>query len=427
VLLKNRDLTLPIRIDSLALGGDGVAHLGEEHQGRAVFVPGALPGETVRAQIDLASKPARGRLLEVVDASPNRVEPACKEAGRCGGCDLFHLHADAQPTAHAEMVRSLLSRAVSDLPPVVAHPASPTERYRTRARLAILVNGSRPQIGYRRSRSHRIHDIDDCLVLDERLAPMLGLLHELLTGERGEGEASIALGGDSRPVLDLRWKGTLGGRVFAALEELVKTERLAGADVWMGDAKKPARIGDPDTWTVGGDGEPLLVPSGGFAQAHPRTSLLLVERAVALLEAEGEDVVELFAGSGNFTVALARKARSVVAVEADAAASDAARRNLKARQLEAKVVTADADAFDIPAKVRHVLLDPPRAGAPGASRRIATSRARRVVYVSCDPGTLARDLRTLAESGFRATAVETFEMFPHTSHVETVVALSRSR
>ena len=425
--MKSRDLTLPIRIESLALGGDGVGHLGDEHQNRAVFVPGALPGETVRAQVDLSSKPARGRLLQVVEASPDRVAPACKEAGRCGGCDLFHLRTEAQPSMHAELVRSALARSVEELPPIVAHPAAKTERYRTRARLAILANGGRPHLGYRRARSHRIHDIDDCLVLEEKLGPMLGLLHELLTGERGEGEASIALGAEGRPVLELRWKGDLGGRVFAKLDELVRTQKLAGADVWIGNAKVPARIGAPEAWTVGGDGEPLVLPSGGFAQAHPQTSLFLVERALTWLEPDGEDVVELFAGAGNFTVALARKARSVVAVEADAAASEAARRNLRNRRLEAKVVTADADGFEIPAKVRHVLLDPPRTGAPGAARTIASSRARRVVYVSCDPATLARDLRTLTEGGFRVLAVETFEMFPHTSHVETLVALARAR
>lgn len=427
VLLKNRELLLSLHVESLALGGDGVARLGAEHGNRAVFVPSALPGEKVRARIDLSRKPARGRVLEILEASPDRVEPACKEAGRCGGCDLFHLRTDAQPSAHAEMVRSSLSRAVSQLPQVVAHPAPRTERYRTRARLAIFANGARPQIGYRRARSHRVHDIDDCLVLDERLGPMLGILHELLTGERGEGEASIALGESSLPVLELRWKGELGGKVFANLEGLVQSKALAGADVWIGNAKTPARIGAPDVWTVGGDGEPVFIRSGGFAQAHPETSLLLVKRALALLEPEGKNVLELFAGSGNFTVALARKARSVVAVEADAAACEAARRNLRARKLEAKVVTADADAFEIPAKTKHILLDPPRAGAPAASRRIAESRAQRVVYVSCDPGTLARDLRTLSEGGFRVTAVETFEMFPHTSHVETLVALDRAR
>lgn len=339
----------------------------------------------------------------------------------------MHLGVPAQVRAHAEMVKSAIERALSEAPPIVTHPAPRTERYRTRARLAIFATGKRAFVGYRPPRSHRVHDVPDCLVLDERLAIMLGILRELLSGERGEGEASIMLGASERPVLDLRFRGDLRGEVFGAIERLVEEGSLAGADIWLGEAKKPARIGDPSGWTVGGDGEPLMIPSGGFAQAQPEMSRLLVERAVALLEPEAADIVELFAGSGNFTVALARLAKSVTAVEAEAEAVEAARANLRARELSARVVHEDADAFEIPRKARHILLDPPRAGAPGASRNIAESRARRVVYVSCDPGTLARDLSTLKEGGFALEAVETFEMFPHTSHIETLALMERAR
>lgn len=326
------------------------------------------------------------------------------------------------------MVRNALARALGDdIPSVVSHPSPRTERYRTRARLAVLAQGSRVRLGYRPPRSHRVHEITDCLVLTERLVPVFSLLRELLEGQRGEGDASIALGDDELPVIELRWRGDLSGAAFARAEQFVVRRDLAGIDIWLGDAKKPARIGAPSTWTLGGDGEPLLVPSGGFAQAQPEMSRLLVSRALAMFEPASEDVLELFSGSGNFTVALARLARSVVAVEADALATEAARANLHARKLEAKIVTADADAFDIPPKFRHVLLDPPRAGASGACARIAASRVKRVVYASCDPGTLARDLLTLSNAGFLLKQVETFEMFPHTSHVETLVALERAR
>lgn len=338
----------------------------------------------------------------------------------------MHLHAPAQAPAHAAMVTEALGRVLGEIPPVVTHAAERTERYRTRARLSLHANGSRVLVGYRTARSHRTHDVADCLVLDERLTPVLEILRALLAKQRGDGEASIALGTNDLPVIDLRWAGDLDGQVFAALESFINEGCLAGADVWLRDAKQPARIGDPSTWTLGGDGEPLMIPPGGFAQAQPAMSRLLVERAVALLEPAGEDVLELFAGSGNFTVALARVSRTVIAVEADPAAAEAARSNLRARGLEAKVVTADADAFDLPAKPRRILLDPPRQGARGACQRIAHSRARRLVYVSCDPGTLARDLGLLKAAGFTPTQIETFEMFPHTSHVETLVALDRA-
>jgi 23S rRNA (uracil1939-C5)-methyltransferase len=136
-------------------------------------------------------------------------------------------------------------------------------------------------------------------------------------------------------------------------------------------------------------------------------------------------VVELFAGSGNFTVLLARHTDALVAVESDARAAAAARANLDARGLRARVVDGDADAYDVPSQVRTVILDPPRTGAAGAARRIAASKARRVVYVSCDPTTLARDVETLCRAGFRLASAAMFEMFPHTSHVEIVAALER--
>jgi 23S rRNA (uracil1939-C5)-methyltransferase len=123
---------------------------------------------------------------------------------------------------------------------------------------------------------------------------------------------------------------------------------------------------------------------------------------------------------------LARKAGSVLAVEAEARAVAAARENIEARGLRARVVQADAGAFDLPQGVRAVLLDPPRAGAADASEKIARSRARHVAYVSCDASTLARDARTLVSAGFRLSKVETFEMFPHTSHVETLALFERA-
>jgi 23S rRNA (uracil1939-C5)-methyltransferase len=151
----------------------------------------------------------------------------------------------------------------------------------------------------------------------------------------------------------------------------------------------------------------------------------LGERIATGFPLEGQNVVELFAGSGNLTVVLARMADSVLAVEADARAVAAARENIEARGLRARVVQADAGTFALPPGVRAVLLDPPRAGAADASEGLVRSRARRVAYVSCEPATLARDARTLAAGGFRLTAVETFEMFPHTSHVEILALFER--
>jgi 23S rRNA (uracil1939-C5)-methyltransferase len=267
--------------------------------------------------------------------------------------------------------------------------------------------------------------VRSCQVLDARLDEVLPDLGALFSGETGDGEATLALGTAGKPVAELEWEGELSPSVFAALERLVDGGRLAGAEVWLKGARRPARFGDPRAITLGADGEALTVPSGSFAQAHPAMNVVLGARVLAAADADGRDIVELFAGSGNFTVLLARHAASVISVESDGRAVDAARDNLRRRGLSARIVNADADAYELPPAARTVVLDPPRGGARGAIARLARSRVRRIVYVSCDPSTLARDVATLGDGGFGPVSLETFEMFPHTSHVELLVVLDR--
>jgi len=308
---------------------------------------------------------------------------------------------------------------------IATHPAPRASGYRTRARLAVKTERSGVVVGYRRTSSREVESVEHCWVLDGRLDALLPDLRDLFRDERGHGELAVALGTDAKPVFDLRWTGELKGSFFAALGERIEKGAYSGAEVWLDGARAPARFGDPRAVTSAADGEPMWVPSGAFAQAHPAMNLKLGERLLACAEPSGQAVVELFAGSGNFTVLFARHAGSLVAVESDARAVGAARANLTLRGLTARVVERDADSFELPPGTRLVLLDPPRAGAIGAMRQISASRARRVVYVSCNVSTLARDLATLEAFGFQLTNVEMFEMFPHTSHVEVLVVLDR--
>jgi 23S rRNA (uracil1939-C5)-methyltransferase len=191
--------------------------------------------------------------------------------------------------------------------------------------------------------------------------------------------------------------------------------------------RTPAVIGDPTPWTTGMDGEPLRLAPGGFAQAHGE-----VNRALGLWVTkhagsgpEKTKLVELHAGSGNLTVGLAKIAQ-VSAVESDALAADAARANLAARGLVAKVVCADADSYAMAGDTQTVVLDPPRTGAKTICEALAKSRVKKIVYVSCDPPSLKRDLAFLRER-FTVRAAAMFEMFPHTSHVESAVVLTREK
>ncbi len=182
---------------------------------------------------------------------------------------------------------------------------------------------------------------------------------------------------------------------------------------------------------AGADGAPVVIAAGGFAQPSDAGAAMLARRVDELSRAGKErarHVVELFAGSGTLSVLLARGAASYAAVELDEAACAAARENLAARGASvvgARVIPADADAYAIPPSTTVVVLDPPRTGAAGAARAIAASGARVVVYVACDPPTLARDLGAMTRGRLAITDIETFELFPQTSHVETVVRLER--
>jgi 23S rRNA (uracil1939-C5)-methyltransferase len=419
-----------LRIESLAAGGAGVGRL---PGGAAVFVPRTAPGELVEAEVNLAAKPASGRLLRVIEPSPDRVEPACPHVAACGGCDFMHLAPAAQERAHADIVRAAISHAVPGiaLPEVRVHRATAALRYRTRARLFLKADRRGVRVGYRAPGSHDLTAIDACLVLDPAIEPLIADLAAVLAGASGDGDAQIARGRDGLPVVSIAWRGDLPPATWAALDARVAAKAWAGARVALAGAGQPATFGDARPVITGADGASLLIAAGGFAQASDEGAAMLARRADELSRIESKPrprhVVELFAGSGTLSILLAKGAAAFTAVEIDAPASAAARENLAARSLEGKVVTADADAFAVPANTSVVVLDPPRAGAPGAAKAIATSSARVVVYVACDPPTLARDLATLTKAKLAITDVETFELFPQTSHVETVVRLERTK
>jgi 23S rRNA (uracil1939-C5)-methyltransferase len=412
-----------VRVDRIAVGGAGVGRLAD---GAVVFVGGAAPGELVEVEVDRSRKPARGSLVRVVEPSPDRVAPPCPHARECGGCDLMHLTGPAQAGAHAAIVRDAVAHAtgLSTLPEVQTHAPSTPLGYRTRARLFARVERGRVRVGYRGAASHAVAVVEACLVLDDAIAPLVGALPGLLDGAVGEGDVSIARGDGARPVVDLAWRGALPAAFWARVDERVASGAWAGARVRLDGVAAPATFGDPRPVLAGPDGLPMRLAAGAFAQPSEAGAIALARRVAALAAPAGRHVLELFAGSGTLSVALAPGAASFTAVEIDADAAACARDNLAARGLAAKVAAADADAYPIPPKAEVVVLDPPRTGALGAAKALAASRAKTVVYVACDPPTLARDLAVLATK-FVLTDLETFELFPQTSHVETVARLAR--
>ncbi len=422
-----------LRTESLAPTGEAVAHAdladlpGLGGVRRAVLVARAAAGELVRVEFDPKQAPARGRLLEVIEPSPDRVAPPCPHTTACGGCDWMHLTRNGQRAAHLAHVREAVG-----IDEVRFHEAPRDLRWRIRARLHVEARGARIRVGFFGPRSHEPAEVDRCVALDERIDAARARTAPLLAGARGSGEATLALGVRQRPVMSLRWSRELPPEVFARVDAEVREGLWDGVRVQCGEARRPADFGDPSPHVRGADGEPLVLAPGGFSQAHPDVNAALARR-VAELVPEGARAVELYAGAGNLSVVIARRTSQLLAVESSEPAVEAARKNLAARGLHARVSCADAAQFEIPSSTAVVVLDPPRTGArevcaslaPSAAGRVQ-GRARHVVYVSCDLATLRRDLGILGER-WRVQSVDAFEMFPHTSHVETVVHLERKR
>lgn len=429
--------THTLHIDGLAAGGHGVAKL---ESGQVVFVPDTCPGDVISARVDTRSRTARGTLLRVLEPSASRKEPECPLFTRCGGCDWMHILPSAQQAAHADIVQNALFQACAKqaLPPIRVHPAPQALAYRTRARFFASAHGKRKvQMGYRSAGTHELVPVSHCAVLDPSLSTLLAQLPAMLEGASGQGDISVARGAHQKPCVEIHWQGLLPAALWSHIDRNVGEQKWAGARVWLKDAKQPASFGDPRALCEGADGLPLWIAPGGFAQASDQGARTLAERVNALAsrhperapgsENEGPHILELFSGSGTLSVLLARRAASFTGVELDAEATACARENFALRGLGAKHIAADANAFGIPPRAEIIVLDPPRTGALGAARSIAESHARVVVYAACDPATLARDIALLHGAGFMPTHIETLELFPQTSHVETIVRLAKGQ
>lgn len=381
-----------LEIRSLAAGGEGV---GRDAEGRVVFVPFAAPGDRLRVRL-IQERPsfARATLVEILDPSPLRRDPPCPVFGRCGGCAWQHLDYAAQVSAKRDILRDALVRIGGLEPPQPLElRASPTP-YRTRSRARLLARGGR--LGFRRLHSRELCAVRHCPVL----VPVLdAALEELSASRPADGEWEIASGDD-------------GGLARQRLGCRLPRGAVSGV-----------RISNGCDW--------LRVSTGSFFQAHAALRSALAA-AVAEAAGSGDACLELFAGSGFFTLLLARRFRRVVAVESSPRALQDLRTNLSEAGRPGVEVRGEAveSALRDPSLraggLQVVVLDPPRAGlARGAAAALAGLGAQRIVYLSCDPATLARDLAGLSRSGYRLTHAEGFDLFPQTAHVETLAVLER--
>lgn len=411
-----------IRIRALAHGGDGVGNL-VEGEGPTWFVPGALPDEVIDAQeVRAAKRFVHGRLVEIVEPSPHRAEPPCPYAGTCGGCQWQHVDPVKQPEFKARIVADQL-RSVSA--GVRVGFAGPAEGYRRRVRMHYRRSDSGFSLGFHAARSREVVDVPKCLVLDaaldaatQRLRAVAGLLP-------ASGEV-LGLSDGKKAILGLpKVKPT--SEMLEALRAVLD-DTLVGIEVRGG--RKQAHVGKR---VLDVDGTVLWpavrLGSFSFGQANAAGNKSLVDHVVKQADAEGLRVLELYAGSGNFSRALARNAQRVWASDTDHEAVRKLQGLAKTHELPINAKRQSATNLlpklaESRSEYDVIVLDPPRTGlgkeGMAAACRVATQR---IVYVSCDPATLARDLAVATSHGFDVVDLTVFDLMPMTSHVEVVATL----
>lgn len=430
---KRRKLpTEPIEatIEDLSHDGRGVCRV----DGKVTFVHGALPGEQVRFKLTSRRRDLdEGEVVEVIAAAPERVEARCPHVGQCGGCALQHLAPETQIARKQETLLENLRRIGEVEPTAVIAPLTAASwGYRRRARLSArhVAKKHRTLVGFRERAGRFVADLQECHVLIPdvgfRIAE-LGALLDRLEAHRDIPQIEIAAGDDTT-VLVIRHMVELSGpdrEVLAAFEERTGLRVVLQSG---GPKSLVALRGDlPRLHYALGDLE-LEFTATNFVQVNAPLNAAMVELAVDKLALEaGQTVVDLFCGLGNFSLPIARRCGEVLGIEGDdelvaLAAHNAARNGIENARFE----RADLrEPITLPACDR-VLVDPPRSGALDALGAIAATGAEQVVYVSCHPGSLARDAGLLVrEHGFTLTEAGVMDMFPHTAHVESIAVFDR--
>jgi 23S rRNA (uracil1939-C5)-methyltransferase len=405
-----------VEIARLGASGDGVA----EGADGPIYVPFALPGERVRIAVGPGGD--RAELLAVLKPSPDRIEPVCPYFGGCGGCALQHLEQGAYlDWKRAKVVAALKSRGLeAEVEKVRPVPLGG----RRRASFALARRKDGPALGYRRARSHHLIDISVCPVLSPRIVSRLSRLKAALAsllGGRREARVGVT---ETLSGLDIVLEGAKPAP--AALGTFAGKAASLGVARLTIDGESIGPLAAPEIELAGVS---VRLPPGAFLQASSEAEAImtgLVQDGVG----KARRIADLFAGLGTFTFALARQA-AVDAFEADETALHAlAEASRKTPGLK-PVKTFTRDLFRAPLSTKElnaydaVVFDPPRAGAAAQATMLAKSEVPRLVAVSCDPGTLARDLRILVDGGYRIARVVPIDQFLFSPHVEVVAHLER--
>lgn len=424
-------------IESLSLEGKGITHI----DGKAVFVGGALPGEkVVFTYTAINRKFDEGYVSEVLEASPERVEPGCPHFQVCGGCSMQHLEVERQIHHKQQAMLDALKHIGKVIPETVFDPmVGDLWGYRRKARLGVRYVRKKEKVlvGFRERAGRFLADIDVCRVLHPSVGEKLPELQALIVqmdARETIPQIEVAVG-DNATALVFRHLESLSDKDQQLLLEFAKVHDF---QMYL-QPKGPTTVHciwpeNPELFYEHPEFE-TKVKFGpqDFFQVNSSINRQMVPRAVELLELDGtHKVMDLFCGLGNFTLPIARNAAEVVGVEGDSVMVQRA----KQTALDNGISNTSYFTFDLTADVKHepwmkqkydrILLDPPRSGAKEVIEHFGKLGAKRIVYVSCHPGTLARDAGELVHThGYRLEGAGVMDMFPHTAHVESIAVFVR--
>ncbi|MBB4723674.1 23S rRNA (uracil(1939)-C(5))-methyltransferase RlmD [Xanthomonas euvesicatoria] len=427
-------------VTDLSHDGRGVARRDGEG-GKVTFISGALPGELVRAEPTARSRHFdEAKTVEVLEASPQRVTPRCPHFGVCAGCVLQHLEESQQIVAKQRVLMDNLER-IGHVTPQAVLPALTGDNwgYRRKGRFSVrrVEKKDKTLVGFRELDPRFVADLSVCYTVIPQIGEKIPLLAALIEGMDGKRDIPQIefIAGDDAVALTIRHMQPLSERDRQAWVAFAQEHGFAiflqpgGVDsvhpLWPQDVPLSFRL---PQWEVELAFRPL-----DFIQVNASLNQKMIAHAVALLETKPDDrVLDLFCGLGNFTLPLARVVREVVGVEGDAglvarAKENAQRNGLDNAQFHAADLTQDQrsapwmrQGFD------KLLLDPPRSGALEVLQQLPLKTFDRIVYVSCHPGSLARDAGYLVnEQGFTLVSAGAMDMFPHTAHVESIAVFER--
>ena len=421
------DFTL--EIESLAYGPYGIGRI----DNRVIMVPATVPGDKICARVtNSKGNYAVGEKLRLLQPSPLRQTPPCPYANDCGGCPWQQVQYKAQLGAKEQSVADALRRIGKldgfELRPILASP----HEYHYRRRIRLQCDKAK-RIGFFRAFSHDLVEIDNCLIADSELNKVLHPLRSWMSELNTAVEhVEIATGDDSNEIVAVgKAVGEFMSRDDSACERLLNQATGINGLIIRGDNWHKA-WGQTTVSIRSDDGICLKVEGDLFVQVNAEGNRLILKELLAAGGFDKNDqLLELYAGAGNFTLSLAKRAQNIVAVEGYRQSVDSGKRSAQfngianVRWICAHVPAAVERLAKQRERFSKIILDPPRAGAKAIDRDLASLGAEKILYVSCNPTTLARDLSALARHGYKLTLVQPIDLFPHTFHVETLAVMAR--